>query len=80
MPLIQGIWPKSNWSRVYVGEDQNGRFLTNVVEYRGRPYAAAAAFEKAGFDYDSEVAKVSRQAGLRVVGVALTTGTQTTSH
>lgn len=80
MPLVQGNWPKTKWSKVMVGEDDNGRFTTNVQEYRGRPYCKAAAIHMDEIDQQREVVKVTQQRGLRQVAIIMTTGTITPAH
>jgi hypothetical protein len=74
MPLVQGQWPKNRWSNTMQGQDQNGAFTNNVHMYRGRPYCLDSAIQMERLDYMREVAKVSRQNGLRAVGMALMTG------
>jgi hypothetical protein len=80
MPLVQANWPKVRWSKTLQGKDQNGAYTTNVHEYRGRPYCLDSAIQMEALDYNREVAKVSRQEGLRAVAMALQTGRITPSH
>lgn len=75
MPAAQGKWPRKYIEGQMVGPDQNGRNVANSVDYRGRPFCKVNAIEQEAIDHTKEVVRVSQQMGLRVVGIALTTGT-----
>ncbi len=79
MPRVQGPKPKVFWSRQQVGIDNNGRYTTNVHEYRGRDYTAQDVVDMKAIDYEREVARQSRQKGLRTVALWCTSGTRSPS-
>lgn len=74
MPSAQGKHTSVFIPGKMCGVDENGAPTSNnSQDYRGRPYTLLNKIDQMAMDHSKEQSKISRQKGLRVLALYLTT-------